>query len=371
MSARIRTRMDLLVSKTLLASLLVLAVRCGLVQAGAEVNRTCINQQRTEFNEKIKDTINRMDKVYIDKDARLFKDGFGDIEVDFGNTHYHLMANSTEIKSQHPVEKNKDIIVTSDSGDAEVKLRTESDGSLRMYLIIRNSTLNCTVILDTDDIHGDIILHPVFFTLSFSPDSKYLVYMAEGLADEEWNHYNYAPNLGGLHWQYKVIRPQLFLVDVNSQEVSPLPLMSPDYVPGRTIWTRDSQHVITVARRNTWSPCPECTDYLTRLLMVGIQPRTHEFLTSERAHVSEPRVVPGQDSIVYFSNQLTVKHNDVRVPNSINAPQSLYIMNLKPNLSKTELVCEVHDVIEDIGHIYPSRVHPWPHRMFLKVCSHA
>ena len=66
--------MDLLVSKTLLACLLVLAVRFGLVEAAAGVNATCIDQQRADFNADIKRTIETLDKIYIGADATLFTD---------------------------------------------------------------------------------------------------------------------------------------------------------------------------------------------------------------------------------------------------------------------------------------------------------
>ena len=89
---------------------------------------------------------------------------------------------------------------------------TESGGT-NLYLVVSNSSLNCTVKLDTERIHGPLVLHPVFFTLAFSPDGRYVVYLAERehKHKHETEHWRpYAANKGGLFLgtKYKVWRPK-------------------------------------------------------------------------------------------------------------------------------------------------------------------
>ena len=94
-----------------------------------------------------------------------------------------------------------------------------------------------------------------------------------------------------------------------------------------------------------------------------------EHLTSRHGHVSTPRVIPGQDNIIFFRNSLTVEYNETRVPNSINAPQSLVMLSLDYPANSETVVVDEHDHFEEFGHIYPDRVKPWPHAMFLQVIN--
>ena len=133
-------------------------------------------------------------------------------------------------------------------------------------------------------------------------------------------------------------------------------------IPGQTIWTRDGGHVITVAREDTWTPCPECTDQHTWLVKINVRTGEVELDTRSVAkHVSVPRVVPNSDQLLMFVNDLTVDN----VPNTINAPQSLVLTSLMEDGQYEVLVNESSPLAG--GNIYPNRINPWPNRMFLKV----
>ena len=132
-------------------------------------------------------------------------------------------------------------------------------------------------------------------------------------------------------------------------------------IPGQTIWTRDGGHVITVARKDTWTPCPECTDQHTWLVMINA--RTGVVVLDTRSvakHVSVPRVVPNSDQFLMFVNDLTVDN----VPNTIDAPQSLVLSSL---VEGGQFLVNETSPLAGVGHIYPNRINPWPNRMFLKV----
>ena len=149
----------------------------------------------------------------------------------------------------------------------------------------------------------------------------------------------------------------LYILDVETQQVAPL-TMPEGTIPGQTIWTRDGGHVITVAREDKWTPCPECTDQHTWLVKIDVMTGDVEMNTRSVAkHVSVPRVVPNTDLFLMFVNDLTVDN----VPNNINAPQSLVLDSL------VEGDGHIHKHLGDHGQIYPNRINPWPNRMFLKV----
>ena len=364
--------MNLLVSKTLLVCLLVLVLRTVIVTGAAHDHGQCVRDARLEYNERMKKNLENIFDIDISTEARLVKDSHGHISVDHGETSYILKENSSVISDQHHTGRSQ---VRLESGDNVVILDTDHTGATSLTLMIRNSTHNCSVNLgeQTSDLHADLILHPVFFTLSFSPDGEYLIYLASSVVktgEVEWSQYS--PNMGGLHsWKEKVFRPTLYLVSVRTQEVTPLEL-DQGKVSGQSVWTQDSRHVITVARDHQWTPCPECTDQSTQLIMINIDTRQTRVLTSETTHVSPPRVVPGQDKIVFFSNSLTVDYTPpdsdetVSVPNLITAPQSLITMTLD-TLETSMIIDENTKLDTNLGHIYSNRVHPWPHRMFLKV----
>ena len=124
--------------------------------------------------------------------------------------------------------------------------------------------------------------------------------------------------------------------------------------------------MITVARKDTWTPCPECTDQHTWL--VKINARTGVVVLDTRSvekHVSVPRAVPNSDQFLMFVNDLTVDD----VPNTINAPQSLVLSSLVEGGQYKLLVNETSP-LAGVGQVYPNRINPWPNRMFLKVCSY-
>ena len=62
----------------------------------------------------------------------------------------------------------------------------------------------------------------------------------------------------------------LYILDVETQQVASLS-MPEGTIPGQTIWTRDGGHVITVAREDKWTPCPECTDQHTWLVKINVR----------------------------------------------------------------------------------------------------
>ena len=373
--------MNLLVSKTLVVCLLALAVRSVMTKyhnhhghdhhdqqdsqdtTQTQVNQTCVQYLKSLFDEDVKEVIQTVDKVKISKEARLYKNWNGNVEVDHGEDH-------GDDDHGHDPDPDPNLRFSSETGNAELRVEKDDEGSTTMFLMVRNSTLNCTVKLHTHHLHGNLILHPVFFTISFSPDGKYLVYMAEANKDTSNSWSPYVTNKGGLDWSYKVFRPTLFLVNVDTQEVSPI-TMPPGTVPGQSMWTYDSQSVVTVARWDRWTPCPECTDEASWLLKINVlTPDDDDWLqlTSSTDHVSVPRSIPGTDHILFFKNHIHQDFNGSHVPNSINAPQSLVNFCLKHN-SGSALVDE-NKKIETYEHIYPDRVSPWPHRMFLQVGFH-
>ena len=348
--------MTLLVSKALLVCLLALAIRSSL----AGKHDKCVKDKRHDYHHKVEDTIakmNALDYEQIIKNTKLTKDSHGHIHIDYGDNSYVWQENSTEIMSQFST--SSPFLTVHWNQETEVRVETLETGDTALYLIVKNSTLNCTVKLETEALHGNLILHPVFFTLAFSPDGRFLVYVAEGL---KGHHQPYQPNIGGPGWMEKVYRPSLFLLEVETQTVRPLPT---DLAPGQTVWLEDSRRLVTVVRPRRWSPCPECTDYSTRLLLLDTEDGHTHLLTSDHHHVSVPRVLPGQDAIVFFRNSLTVDHNNVTIPNSVNAPQSLVALSMKDHM-ETVIIDEEME-LEDAGKIYPARVNPWPHKMFLEV----
>ena len=154
----------------------------------------------------------------------------------------------------------------------------------------------------------------------------------------------------------------LSILDVETQQVASL-TMPEGTIPGQTIWTKDGGHVITVARADKWTPCPECTDQHTWLVKISV--RTGEVEMNSRSaakHVSVPRVVPNTDLFLMFVNDLTVDN----VPNTINAPQSLVLSSLIEG-DQDQMLVNYTSQLGGIGQIYPNRIHPWPNRMFLEV----
>ena len=349
--------MNLLVSKALLFCMLALAAKFCL----AKNDPGCVEEARKKYREEVRDITDRMmavDHKEIIRNTRLYKDTGGDIDIDYGDTSYLFEENSTEVTSQFSSPASPHI--TASWGEAEVRLEVSESGQTSLFLIVSNSTLNCTVKLDTERLHGNLVLHPVFFTLSFSDDGKYLAYVAEALLD---HHAPYQPNIGGVGWMKKVYRPRLFLLAVAGETVREVD--TGGLAVGQTVWLEDSTRLVSVVRPPTWSPCPQCTDYSTRLLLININTGHTQLITSEDHHVSVPRVVPGHNAIVFFRNSLTVLHHNVTIPNSINAPQSLVALSLT-DYKETVIIDETRE-LEDIGKMYPNLVNPWPHRMFLKV----
>ena len=354
--------MNLLISKALLVCLLVLAVKFSLA-ARHRHDHTCVREAREKYNQEVQDMTEKImavDYEEIVKNTRLYRDTEGDINIDYGATSYLWSENSTEVRAQFTRPGSPHI--TTSSGDTEVRLEVTESGGTNLYLVVSNSSLNCTVKLDTERLHGPLVLHPVFFTLSFSPDGKFVAYVAEALVDHH-HHTPYQPNIGGVGWMKKVYRPRLFLLDVAGEVVREVE--TGGLAAGQTVWLEDSRRLVSVVRSHHWSPCPQCTDYSTRLLLVNTDTGTSQLITSEEDHVSVPRVVPGHDAIVFFRNSLTVLHENVTIPNTINAPQSLVALSLT-DLRETVIIDE-NKQLEDIGRMYPNLVNPWPHRMFLKV----
>ena len=351
--------MNLLISKTLLVCLLALAVKFALGKKDAN----CVEEAREKYNQEVMDITERImavDHKEIIKNTRLYKDTEGEINLDYGSSSYLWTENSTEVRAQYSRPASPHITVS--WGHTEVRLEVTESGRTNLYLVVSNSSLNCTVKLDTERIHGNLVLHPVFFSLSFSPDGKYVAYVAEGLVDHH-HHTPYQPNIGGVGWMKKVYRPRLFLLDVAGETVRQVE--TGGLAAGQTVWLEDSRRLVSLVRSHHWSPCPQCTDYDTRLLLINTDTGTSQLITSEEHHVSVPRVIPGHDAIVFFRNSLTVQHQNVTIPNTVNAPQSLVALSLT-DLKETVIIDETKQ-LEDIGKMYPNLVNPWPHRMFLKV----
>ena len=200
--------MNLLVSKTLLICLLVLAVRSARASHHAGVNTTCVQEVMDSFNDKVKEVNEMLERVSLGEGATLYKCPDGHIHIDHGASVYTKEDNSTEVRRQIRTEGNivKTISSSGPSGHTEVGI--EKDGGL--FLNITNSTINCKISVQTEEVHGAIILHPVFFTLAFSPDGRYVIYLAERLKDKSQDWSPYVANKGGL-WmgtKYKVWRPK-------------------------------------------------------------------------------------------------------------------------------------------------------------------
>ena len=199
--------MNLLVSKTLLICLLVLAARSALASHHEGVNTTCVEEVIEGFNDKVKEVNEALERVSLGEEATLYK-SHGHIHIDHGASVYTTEDNSTEVRQQIRTEGNmvKTIAMSGPSGHTEVGI----EEGVGLFLNITNSTINCKISVQTEGVHGDIILHPVFFTLAFSPDGRYVIYLAERLPDKSRDWSPYVANKGGLALgtKYKVRRPK-------------------------------------------------------------------------------------------------------------------------------------------------------------------
>ena len=200
--------MNLLVSKTLLICLLVLVVRSALASHHEGVNTTCVEEVMDGFNDKVKEVNEGLERVSLGEEATLYKCPDGHIHIDHGASVYTTEDNSTEVRQQIRTEGNivKTIAMSGPSGHTEVGI----EEGVGLFLNITNSTINCKISVQTEEVHGDIILHPVFFTLAFSPDGRYVIYLAERLPDKSRDWSPYVANKGGLALgtKYKVWRPK-------------------------------------------------------------------------------------------------------------------------------------------------------------------
>ena len=200
--------MNLLVSKTLLICLLVLAVRSALASHHDGVNTTCVEEVMDSFNNNVKEVSEVLERVSLGEGATLYKCPHGHIHIDHGASVYTTEDNSTEVSLQVKTEGNivKSIASSGPSGHTEVGI----EEGVGLFLNITNSTINCKISVQTEEVHGAIILHPVFFTLAFSPDGRYVVYLAERIPDKSKDWSPYVANKGGLDMgvKYKVFRPK-------------------------------------------------------------------------------------------------------------------------------------------------------------------
>ena len=203
--------MNLLVSKALLVCLLVLAVRSALGRHHEGVNTTCVEKLMEKFNDKVGEVNEVLERVSLGEDASLYKCPHGVIHIDHGDSVYTTEDNSTEVRRQFRTQGQfvKRAASTGPSGHTEVGI----EEGVGLVLNITNSTINCQISIQTEEVHGDVILHPVFFTLAFSPDGRYVVYLAERehKHKHETKHWRpYAANKGGLFLgtKYKVWRPK-------------------------------------------------------------------------------------------------------------------------------------------------------------------
>merc|ERR1712013_139741 len=243
---------------------------------------------------------------------RLYLCPHGDLHVDFAGHKYEKKENSTDLVSvevTHPPSDHFPKYKTVEWNDITAKVEISRDGSTNLYISTTNTTMNCSYLIDHHGTHGNIVLHPLFFTLQFSPNGAKLLYLAEALLSPSLAWPVFSPNLGG-DWPYSVRRPQLCVMDIVTRSITMYPLPT-GYVAGVSLWHPDSVSIITVARKARYNPCPECTDQPTRLAQLDTTSGEVLFLSGEEYHVSQPVIIPGNTHILYFRNKLHTTHDDI------------------------------------------------------------
>ena len=268
------------------------------------INNSCVENMKHEFEDNLKKYVDLL-STDIHSDIKLYKD-HDHIHLDFGSHKYiKYEENSTEVEF---VEHNHSKYVSVEWNEIEAKVETSSSGSTTLFIKTSNSTLNCTYLVDTSKHHGNIILHPVFFTLAFSPDGQKLMYLAEAPPNPALDWIRFSPHLGG-NWKYKVKKPLLFVLDIQSREIKKQAV--PDgHVAGKSLWKPDSASIITVVRPMRFTPCPECTDHPTRLVQIDVVTGSFDYLSEAEDHVSFPAFTPDGEHMLFFKNKLWINHHE-------------------------------------------------------------
>eukprot|EP00090_Calanus_glacialis_P003352 TRINITY_DN12483_c0_g1_i6.p1 TRINITY_DN12483_c0_g1~~TRINITY_DN12483_c0_g1_i6.p1 ORF type:complete len:954 (-),score=189.63 TRINITY_DN12483_c0_g1_i6:91-2922(-) len=330
------------------------------------INNSCVENLKHEFDENLNKYVDLLGEG-IHPDMKLYICDHGDIHVDYGDHNYikDEAENSTEViavECLHPPSTVYPKYVTTEWNDIEAKVEISSTGSTKLYISTSNTTMNCSYLIDHHHHHANIILHPVFFTLEFSPNGQKLMYLAEALPNPALDWIRFSPNLGG-NWKYIVKKPQLIVLDILSREIT-VHAVQNGHIAGKSLWNPDSTRIITVTRPLRYNPCPECTDHPTRLVQIDTVTGTLDYLSEHEDHVSFPALTPDTGSILYFKNKLQINHYEKVVPSSHNAPQSLFMISLEDG-TVTVLVDEDIGLDGENG-LYPDLVKPWPRRMFLE-----
>jgi len=324
------------------------------------INDTCVQNHKLEFDENLLKYSDLL-SISIHKDITLYEDDLHEVQFYFGN-HIYMTSDEEGATEVISVLENHGKHVTAMWNDIEAKIETSMDGRTSLYIQTSNTTLNCTYLVDTSKHHGNIILHPVFFTLAFSHDGEKLMYLAEALPNPAIDWIRFSPNLGG-NWKYKVKKPLLFVLDIKTRTIMQHHVTA-GHVAGKSLWIPYSKNVITVTRPMRYTPCPECTDHPTRLVQIDTDTGAFDILSEANDHVSFPACTPDGGSILFFKNKLHINHHEKMVPSSNNAPQSLVMVSLEDK-NITVLVDEDFGLNGEQG-LYPHVVNPWAKRMFLE-----
>jgi len=336
------------------------------------VNTSCVENMKREFDENLEHYVRNLGED-IHTDITLYMD-HDKIHIDYGGHAYKKDENSTEVISvecTHPPSNVFPKYKTAEWNEIKAKVEISSSGSTALYITTSNTTMNCSYLIDHHHHHGNIVLHPVFYTLEFSPNGQKLLYLAETLPNPALDWVRFSPNLGG-NWKYTVKKPQLFVVDILSREITMHPVPH-GHVAGKSLWIPDSERIITVARPLRFNPCPECTDHPTRLVQIDTATGTVDYLSEPEDHVSFPVITPDNGHILFFKNKLHISHQlynlsgiqrEKSVPSSNNAPQSL-VMECLEHKKVTVLIDEDFGTDGENG-LYPHLVKPWANRIFLQ-----
>merc|ERR1712168_539067 len=143
---------------------------------------------KNEFDEMLIRNVKLINEDIHYTNIRLYICPHGNVHVDFAGHKYEKKENSTDIVSveaTHPPSDHFPKYKTVEWNDMTAKVEIAHNGNTHLYIATSNTTMNCSYLIDHHGNHGNIVLHPLFFTLQFSPSGGKLLYLAEPLPNYE------------------------------------------------------------------------------------------------------------------------------------------------------------------------------------------
>ena len=161
---------------------------------------------------------------------------------------------------------------------------------------MHNSSSNSTILLSNRGVHGRVLTDDTFGTLQFSPNGKYLMYVAEE-AVHPLQKFLYRGSYGFR----KGIRPVVLIYDIDNGDIKKMDGIPREYSAGNLIWKPDSSGIFGVVWKNTpfSAGCPDGANKVSQLFSIGFKD-AFQLLTSNLSHVASPRVKDGV--LYYFEN---------------------------------------------------------------------